>query len=117
MWPKLVGINRDGGTNLARCKATLESNFDNTGVFDSVNPMFVMGCLAHFLYNACKAGLMDMKSDVGMVDTYVTSRNTQLCITWNKNHKREQRLWRQLRSMWDFLVRGLLHLSKIVLPI
>ena len=31
---KLVGITSDGGTNLARCKAILESFFDNTGLFD-----------------------------------------------------------------------------------
>ena len=31
---KLFGMTSDGGTNLAICKAILESNFDNTGVFD-----------------------------------------------------------------------------------
>ena len=31
---KLFGITNDGGTKLAICKAILESNFDNTGVFD-----------------------------------------------------------------------------------
>ena len=31
---KLVGISSDDGTNLERCKAVLEINFDNTGLFD-----------------------------------------------------------------------------------
>ena len=39
---KLVGITSDGGTNLARYKAILEINFDNTGVFELLNPIFVM---------------------------------------------------------------------------
>ena len=45
------------------CKAILEINFDNTGVFDLRKPTFVMECLAHVLANSCKAGIMDVKSD------------------------------------------------------
>ena len=52
--PKLVGITSDGRTNLSRCKAILESTFDNTGVFDLGKPMFVMECLYHILASACK---------------------------------------------------------------
>ena len=114
---KIVGITSDGGTNLVRCKAVLESTFDNTGMFDMENPMFLMECLAHVLANACKAGVMDIKSDDGRVDTELTRRNMQRCITWKKNHKRGQSIWRQRRIMWDFLVRGLLHQSKKYLPI
>ena len=51
----------DVGTNLARYKAILESNFNNTGVFDLGKPMFVMGFLAHALDNTYEAGLMDGK--------------------------------------------------------
>ena len=80
-------------------------------------PMFVMECLSHVLDNACKAGVMDVKSDDGRVDTEVTRRNMQRCITWKNNHRRGQRLWGQHISKWDFLVRSLLHLSKLVLTI
>ena len=72
---KLVGITSDGGTNLAICKAILESTSDNTGVFDLVNPMFMMKCLSHVLDNSCKSGLMDVQSDCGRVDTDMTRRN------------------------------------------
>ena len=39
---KLIDVTIDDGTNLERFKAILESNFDNTGVFDLGNPMFVI---------------------------------------------------------------------------
>ena len=39
---KLLGITSDGRTNLVTCKTILESNFDNMGLFDLENPMFVM---------------------------------------------------------------------------
>ena len=71
---KLVSITRDGGTNLATCKAILESTFDNMGVFDLENPMFVMDCLAPVLYNTCKEGVMDANYDNVRVDTEVTRR-------------------------------------------
>ena len=114
---KIVGRTSDGRNNLAIFKVILESTFDNTGVFYLGNPMFVMEGLAHVLANEYKAGLMYVKSDDDSIDTEVTKRNMQHCITWTKNHNRGKRLWRQFRIMWDFLVRGLLHLSKIVLPI
>ena len=53
---KLIDVTIDDGTNLERFKSILESNFDNTGVFDLGNPMFVMECLAHVLTNLCKEG-------------------------------------------------------------
>ena len=53
----------------------MESDFDNTGVFDLGNSMFVMDCLVHFLDNSCKAVVMYVKSDDGMGDTEVTRRN------------------------------------------
>ena len=86
-------------------------------MFDLGKTMFVMECLDHVLDNVCKAGVTDVQYHDGRVDTEVTRRNMQHCITWTKNHNRGKRLWRQCRIMWDFLVRGLLHLSKIVLPI
>ena len=66
---RLFGITGDDRTNLAICKAILESNFDNTGVFELENPMFVMECFAHVLDNKCKAVLIDLKSDNGRVYT------------------------------------------------
>ena len=51
-----------------KCKEILESNFDNTGVFDLGEPMFLMECLAHVIANAYKAGVVDVKSDNGKVD-------------------------------------------------
>ena len=58
---QLVGTTIDGGTKLKRRKATLEGNFENTGVFELGKPMFVMYSLVHDLINACKAGVMDVK--------------------------------------------------------
>ena len=49
LWSKLVGITSDFRTYLVICKAILESNFDITGVFESVKPMFVIKCLSHVL--------------------------------------------------------------------
>ena len=72
---KLVGITSDGRTNLAICKAILESTFDITGVLDLGNPMFVMECLDYVLANACKAGVMDAKYDDVRVDTDVNRSN------------------------------------------
>ena len=85
--PKLFGIESDGGTNLARCKAMLESNFDIAGVFDLGKLMFVMECLPYVLENACNAGIMYVKLDDGQVDTQVTSNNMQCCTTWEKSQK------------------------------
>ena len=114
---KLVSTASYGGTNLDRCKAILESTFDNTGVFDLVKPMFVVDCLSHFLANSCKAVLIYVKYDCVRVDTEVIRKNMQLCIAWTKNHKSGQIIWKQRRIMLDFLVRGLLHLSKLVFTI
>ena len=85
---KLVGITIDGGTNLATCKAILESNFEKVGLFDLEKPMFVMECLAHVLDDDCKAVVMDVKYDDGRVDTEVTRRNIQRCITWTKKSQK-----------------------------
>ena len=75
------------------CKEILESNFDNTGVFDLGKPMFVMECLAHVLANSCKLGVMDVKSDNGQVYTEVTRNNMQRCIIWKeRSHKGEKAL-------------------------
>ena len=79
--------------------------------------MFVMECLDHVLDNVCKAGVTDVQYHDGRVDTEVTRRNMQHCITWTKNHKRDQRLYRQRISMWGLLLRGLLHLSKLIFTI
>ena len=85
---KLVGITSGGGTNMARRKEVLESNFENTGVFDSEKPMFVMECLDHVLENFCKAGIMDVQSDDGKVDTGGNRNNIQRCINLKKNTHR-----------------------------
>ena len=81
---KIVGITRDGVTNLTTRKAILESYFDNMAVFDLENPMFVIKCLSHVLANDCKALVIDVKSDYFRVDTEVTRRNMQCCIIWTK---------------------------------
>ena len=43
--------------------------------------MFAMEQLDRIIVNACKEGVMYMKSDDVRVDTEVTRRNMQLCIT------------------------------------
>ena len=40
--------------------------------------------LSHVLANACKVGLMYVKSDDDTIDTKVTRSNMQRCITWTK---------------------------------
>ena len=50
--------------------------------------MFVMECLAHVLDDDCKAVVMDVKYDDGRVDTEVTRRNIQRCITWTKKSQK-----------------------------
>ena len=85
---KLVGITSDGGTDLAICKVILESNFDNMGVFDLENPMLVMECLAHVLYDSFKEEVMGVEYDYGRVYTDLTRSNMQHFITWKKKSKR-----------------------------
>ena len=46
--------------------------------------MFLMDCIDNVLANACKAGLMFVIYDDGRIDTEVTKRNMQRCITWKK---------------------------------
>ena len=53
-------------------------------MFDLENHIFVIECLAHVLYNACKAGVMDVKSYGSRVDTEVNRRNMKRCINWTK---------------------------------
>ena len=81
---KLVGITSDGKTNLATGYDILESSFDNMGLFELKNPMFVIECLSHILSNSCKAVVMDAESDDVRVYTEVTRRNMQRCITCKK---------------------------------
>ena len=85
---KLVGITSDGGTNLARCKDILESNFDNTRFFDLGEPMFVLGCISRVLDNACNSGVMDVQYDDVRVDTDFTMINMQRCITWTRKSQK-----------------------------
>ena len=72
---KLVGITSDCGTNLVRQKAILESTFENKGVFDLENPIFVMECLDNVLINSFNSVVTNVKSDDGRVDTEVTRSN------------------------------------------
>ena len=46
--------------------------------------MFVMECLALVPANDCKSGVMNVKSDDGMIVTKLNRNNAQLCITWTK---------------------------------
>ena len=85
---KTVYITCDGRTNLAICKAILESIFEHTGFFELGNTVFVMKCFAYVLSNACKSGVMYVQYDYGRVNSEVTRRDIQHCITWTKNHKR-----------------------------
>ena len=62
-------------------QAILERKFDNTGVFDLGNTMFVMECLSHVLYNSCKELVMDVQYNDYRVDTEATRENMQRCIT------------------------------------
>ena len=53
-----------------------------------------MDRLAYILEGACKAGVQSIKLDDGEVDTKLTRRNMQKCITWMKKiQKGAQALW------------------------
>ena len=54
-----------------------------------------MDCLAHILEGACKAGVQLIKSDDGEVDTKLTRRNMQKCITWTK------KIQKGARDLWE----------------
>ena len=105
---KLVGIKRDRGTNLATCKAMLESKFDNTGVFDLRKPMFVMECISQVLVNACKAGVMDVKSYYGQVDTEVTRKNMKRCITRKNKSQNVSKSLEVAQNYWALPLRRLI---------
>ena len=65
----------------------LENNSDNMVVFDLGKPIFVMEFLVNVLSNDCKAGVMYVKSNYGMVYIDVTSSNIQRRIAWTKKYK------------------------------
>ena len=44
-----------------------------------------MECLEHILEGACKVGVQLINSDDGEVETELTRRNIQKCITGTKN--------------------------------
>ena len=53
-----------------------------------------MECLAHILARACKEGVQSIKYNYGEVDTKLTRRNIQKCITWTKkSHEGARALW------------------------
>ena len=64
-----------------RRKTILESNIYNTGLFDLGMPMFVIECLSYVLDNACKSGVIYVQYNDVRVDTELTRRNIQCCIT------------------------------------
>ena len=80
------------------------------GVFDLEKPMFLMESISCVLDNACKAGLMYVKYDDIRVDTDMTRRNMQCYITCTNESQKGGSILRQRRSIWGFLVRGLLHI-------
>ena len=82
---KILGITIDGGGTLWVFREALESKYTNYSVSPPPKPLFTMECLAHILAGAFKAGVQSMKLDDGEVDTELTRRNIQKCITWMKN--------------------------------
>ena len=92
---KIVAITSDGGGNLRVCREALESKYTNDSVFPPPKPLFTMECLAHILAGACKVGVQSIKSDDGEVDTELTRRNMQKCITWTKKSQKGVRTLRE----------------------
>ena len=87
-------ITSDGDGNIRVCREALESKYTNDPVFPPPKPLFTMECLAHILAGVCKVGVKLIKSDDGDIDTELTRRNMQNCITWTKNsQKGAQDLW------------------------
>ena len=94
---KIAGITRDGGGNIRVCRKALESKYTNDYVIHPPNPLFTMERLAHILAGACKAGVQSIKSDDGEVDTELTRRNMQKCITWTKKIQKGARALREVQ--------------------
>ena len=63
-------------------------------IFFSPKPLLTMEYLANILAGACKVGVQSIKSYDGEVDTELTRRNIQKCITWmKKSQKGARALW------------------------
>ena len=92
---KIVGITSDGGGNLRVCREALESKYTNDYVLSPLKPLFTMECLAYILAGASKAVVQSIKSDDGEVDTELTRRNMQKCITWKKEIQKGARALRE----------------------
>ena len=90
---KIMGTTSNGGENLWVYTEALGLKYTNDSVFPPSNPLFTTECLAHILSGACKSGVQVIKLDDGEVDTELTRRNMQKCITWtNKSQKGAQAL-------------------------
>ena len=91
----ILGITSDCGGNLWVFREALELKYTNESVFPPPKPLFTMECLAHISARACKVEVTSIKSDDGDVDTGLTRRDIQKCITWTKNIQKEEQALRE----------------------
>ena len=92
---KIMGTTSNGGENLWVYTEALGLKYTNDSVFPPSNPLFTTECLAHILSGACKSGVQVIKLDDGEVDTELTRRNMQKCITWTKKIQKGARAIRE----------------------
>ena len=95
----------------------MDSTFKNTDFFDLEKLMFVMECLARFLANTCKEGVIDVKYDNRRVDTEVTRRNMQRCTTWTKKYQKGEKALDTAQKHVGLTCKNLITPFKLVLNI
>ena len=71
---KKIFIISYGGTDLALWKVLRQYKYKNTNAFSPVKTMFIMECLDHIIEVACKAGVVLVKSDDGVVNCWVETQ-------------------------------------------
>jgi hypothetical protein len=56
------------GGNLRKCKEELDKTVDNSAIFKPNKPIFAQDCFAHVLSGACKANVLNVKTNDGLPD-------------------------------------------------
>ena len=79
---KSFGFTCGGGVNLNKCSDIICYQLDRTAVFTPNKPLFEMECLTHVIDGACKAGVVDVQYEDGLLDTSSTRAKTNKAITW-----------------------------------
>ena len=81
---KVVCFTCDCGANLKKCSHIICSELDRIAVFTPNKPIFQMEHLEYVIAWSCKAGVVDVKSEDGSLDTSITRANFNKSIIWTK---------------------------------